>query len=296
MLDAGDGELGVVELVHDLEHRIALAEHRRQRVELGRRCPSAGHRAVGLVDVDEAGAQAHGAGVEAHPQQVGHGTDLVGGGRPHLGLGAHHVHAQHRVADQRRHVQRDVLGQRVEPAAEPFTPAPVDPGVERSCGHLLDQAEHAAEGIALIDPQRRQRQRAVTGHHSGDAVLDGGECVRVEAQLGVVVSVWVDEPRGDDAAGGVEHPVRVAGTPADGDHPAAANRHVAVPAGQPRAIDDQPVTDDEIEHESLHFLVVAVLVVAVLVVEVLVVEVLVVDVRVPGARCSTTAPPARRAS
>jgi hypothetical protein len=36
LLDAGDGELGVVELVDDLQHGIALAEHGRQRVELGR--------------------------------------------------------------------------------------------------------------------------------------------------------------------------------------------------------------------------------------------------------------------
>ena len=73
-------------------------------------------------------------------------------GRPHLGVGAHHEHAQHRVADERRDVQRDVLRQRVEPAAEPFTPAPVDAGVEGRFGHLLDQAEHAAERVSLFRP------------------------------------------------------------------------------------------------------------------------------------------------
>ena len=146
LLDAGDRQLGVVELVDDLQDRVALAEHGRQRVELVGSGPAAGYRAVGLVDVDEARAQADRAGVEARPQQVGHRGDLVGGRRPLLGVRAHHEHAQHRVTDEGSDVQRDVLRQRVEPATEAFTPAPVDAGVEGRFGHLLDQAEHAAEG------------------------------------------------------------------------------------------------------------------------------------------------------
>ena len=249
LLDAGDRQLGVVELVDDLQDRVALAEHGRQCVELGRCGPPARHRAVGLVDVDEAGAQADRAGVETHAQQVGHRGHLVGGRRPLLGLGAHHVHPQHGVTDERRHVQGDVLGERVEPAAEPFPPAPVDAGIEGRFGHLLDQAEHAAERIPLLGPQRCQRQRAVAGHHGGDAVLDRRKGVRVEAELRVVVGVGVDEPGGDHTPGGVEHLARLAGAAADGDHLAVVDRHVAVPAGQPRAIDDEPVADDEIEHD-----------------------------------------------
>ena len=149
LLDAGDRQLGVVELVNDLQDRVALTEHRRQRVELGRRRPAARHRPVVLVDVDEAGAQADRAGVETHAQQVAHRGDLVRGCGPLLGVRAHHVHAQHRVTDERCDVQCDVLGQRVEPTAEALTPPPVDPGIERGLGHLLDQAEHAAERVAL---------------------------------------------------------------------------------------------------------------------------------------------------
>ena len=70
------------------------------------------------------------------------------------------------------------------------------------------------------------------GHHGGDAVLDRRERVRVEAELGVVVGVRIDEPGSDHPAGGVEHPVRLAGASADGDDLAAQDRDVAVAAGQ----------------------------------------------------------------
>ena len=52
-------------------------------------------------------------------------------------------------------------------------------------------------------------------------MLDRRERVRVEAQLGVVVGVRIDEPGRDHPAGRVEHPVRVAGAPTDGDDLAA---------------------------------------------------------------------------
>ena len=162
--------------------------------------------------------------------------------------------------------------ERVEPLAEAFAPAPVDAGIERGLGHLLDQSEHATERIALIDPQRSERQRAVAGDDGGDAVLDRREGIRVEAELGVVVRVRVDEPGRHDPAGGVEFSMRVAGLAADGHDPAVSDRDVTVAAGQPRAVDDQTVTDDEIEHGSS------------------------LVVPVPGARCSTVVRPARRSS
>jgi hypothetical protein len=130
--------------------------------------------------------------------------------------------------------------------------------------------------VALIAAQRRQRQRAVARHHGGDAVLDGGERVRVEAQLGVVVRVRVDEPGGDD-------------------RPVASITRCASPARPPTATTLPPldrrrrrggragpsrrrsaVTDDEIEHACC--------------------SPCALIVRVPGARCSTVARPARRAS
>jgi hypothetical protein len=123
LLDAGDREVGVEELVDDLQHGVALAEHGRQRVELlgpaqrlgtgryvssmstklvltGRRPRRRGRRAAGRTS-----------------------PDLVGGGGAAPARRAHHEHAQHRVADERRDVQRDVAGERVEPAAEASRPS-----------------------------------------------------------------------------------------------------------------------------------------------------------------------------
>ena len=156
LLDAGHGEVRVVELVDDLEDGAAFSEHGGQRIELGGRGPPARHRAVGLVDVDEAGRQTHGAGVEALPEERGHGADLVGRGWTRLGLGSHHVHPQHGVADERRHIEGDVGGEHVEPGAEALAPAPVDTSIEGGFGHLLDETEHAAERVALIGPERRE--------------------------------------------------------------------------------------------------------------------------------------------
>ena len=78
LVDAGDGDVDVVELGHDLQHPAGFAEHRAQPVQLLEGGETAGHRPTVRVDVDEAGRQADRAGLEAVPQQIAHGGDLVG--------------------------------------------------------------------------------------------------------------------------------------------------------------------------------------------------------------------------
>ena len=45
---------------------------------------------------------------------------------------------------------------------------------------------------------------AVASDDGGDTVLDLGEHVGVEQQLGVDVRVWIDESRSDDLTAGVD--------------------------------------------------------------------------------------------
>ena len=193
-LDARHSEAGVEELVHDLEHPALLAEHRAQRLQLGVGRPTARHRVHGRVDVDEACREPHGPGVETFAQHVAHACHLVGGCRP-AGVVAEHEQAKHRVTDERRNVGGDVLADRLDHPAKTLAPTPVHPGVEGCLGHLLDEAEHRAEVLALRRSNRGEAERAVTGDHARHAVLDGGEQVGVEAHLRVVVRVGVDEAR-----------------------------------------------------------------------------------------------------
>ncbi len=79
LVDAGDGDVGVVELRHDLQHAAVLAQHGAEGVQLLELGEAAGHRPAVLVHVDEAGGEAHGAGLQAFAQQGLHGGDL---GRP----------------------------------------------------------------------------------------------------------------------------------------------------------------------------------------------------------------------
>ncbi len=197
LVDAGDGDVGVVELRHDLQHAAELAEHGRERVELGEVGEAAGHRPGVLVDVDEAGRKAHRAGLQALAQQVLHRLDLVGRAARWFASGPM---TQSRITlwpTSGRDVDGQALLQRLAVAGE-VLPRPLERVGEGGGRHLLDLLEHADQGLAVLGLQRRERERAVAGHDRGDPVLQRRLRRPVPQQLHVEVGVRVDEAGRDD--------------------------------------------------------------------------------------------------
>jgi len=125
LVDPGDGDVGVVELRHDLQHPAELAQHGAQGVQLGKLGEAAGHGPCVLVHVDKAGRQADGPGLQALAQHALHGGDLVGPRRALVGLRAHHPDPDDAVPHQGGDIDGQPLFQGA-PIAFPVLPGPVE--------------------------------------------------------------------------------------------------------------------------------------------------------------------------
>ena len=249
LIDTGDGDVGVVELRHHLQHPAAfLAQHLAQGVQLLELCETAGHRVAVGVHVDEAGGQADGAVAQALAQQGLHGRDLVGRRGALLGVGAHDPKPDHAVAYQGRDVDRQV-GLDGGAVAGEVLPGPL--GVllgEGLGGHFLDLLEHADHDVAVRGAQRRQGQGAVAGDYGGHPMLQRRAGLAVPQKLGVEVGVRVDEPRRHHAFGRVDGAPRLAGDGPDLDDLAVLDRDIGPNAGPALAINNQAISDYQIVH------------------------------------------------
>ena len=154
------------------------------------------------------------------------------------------------MTDQRREVDRQLPLEGVEPLVEGLPP-PLDALLEGRHRQVLDLAEHAAQPVALLGLERRQRQRAVAGDDAGDAVLEGGLGEPVPAQLGVVVGVDVDEPRRQGEAPAVDLDGALLGHPPDLHDAAVAHADLAPVGRHAGAVVDDGIADHEIEHRFL---------------------------------------------
>jgi hypothetical protein len=93
----------------------------------------------------------------------------------------------------------------VEVLRERLELVPGHTGGQRVEAHVLHVLERAGQQRHAFGPDGRDGEPAVAGDDRRHAVKGGGRQVRVPEDLGVVVGVDVDETRGDDLAGGVEH-------------------------------------------------------------------------------------------
>ncbi len=124
--------------------------------------------AVG-VGAGQRGREAEPAGAIDSPQHARHLVELLGRGFVADGVGAHHVAAQAAVADEEPGVDRGVAVERVEVLAERL-PAPRHARLERFQRHAFDLGHHAADVVAVLGADRRQRETAVAADDRGHAV------------------------------------------------------------------------------------------------------------------------------
>src|SRR5262249_58124177 len=97
---------------------------------------------------------------------------------------------------------------------------------------------------------RGQREAAVAHDHGRHAVPAGAAPQGVPGDLGVHVSVAVDEAGRDDEAVGVDHPLGRRAQAPHLDDAALPDAYVALIAWRARAVHDRSVADQEIEPHS----------------------------------------------
>ncbi len=194
-----------------LEHAGAeLAEHPPDAEQLVLGGERAGHRLAvdGAVGERAAGREAEGPGLDARPDDGGHGLDVLGRG----GL----------VAWRRARPSRSPARRRAGPACRGPSRATVGSRASRNSGKLSQlhsmPAERAAPGMSStpsIRPMSHSCRSAATGAKptpqlpitdGGDAVPAGRREQLVPGGLAVVVGVDVDEARRDERAVGVDLP------------------------------------------------------------------------------------------
>ena len=95
--------------------------------------------------------------------------------------------------------------------------------------------------------ERREAHPAVAGDHRGDALARLGRHVAVDQQQVVVVSVGVDEARGNDASGGVDGSRGLrAGQVADGGDAVARDGDIGAHPWRAGAVDHRPAREEDV--------------------------------------------------
>ena len=247
LVEAGDGEVRVVEFRDDLQDAAVFAEHAGEGFDFGGVRIAAGHGLEFFVHVHIAGGEADGAGVEAFTQNALHFGDLFRrGGALHGGF-THHPEADDRVADERGDVDGEALADARDVFGEGF-PVPDDAFLEGFQRHLFDLVEHADQLGAILGAQRREGERAVAGHDGGDAVREGGLGIAIPEELRIKVRVRIDEAGRDDLAFGVDFLAALFRDPPDFRDAVSAERDVGVVGRHAGAIDHTAIPDHQIVH------------------------------------------------
>src|SRR6185437_8149934 len=196
--------------------------------------------------------------LDALAHQPGHRVDVRGRGRliTRAAL-AHRVCADGPVRD----LAADVDGEappfdRIEVFGVAF-PAPRDAFGQRGAGNVLNALHQFDQPVLTAGAHRGETHAAVAGDQGGHAMATGRLEQAVPANLAVVVGVDVDEPRRDDAAGGIDGfrrlPLQsgfVGRAPHDLDDPAVPHADVGSVTGHTRAVNDGATDNLQIEHAA----------------------------------------------
>src|SRR5262249_48587949 len=188
--------------------------------------------------------EAERASFHAVAHDILHGLDLVIGGTRLLALFAHHVMPHGGMADQIADIDAETLVEMVHVLASRL---PIE--VHRAKyvhRDRFDVREEFGEPLLGAFAHRRQRQGAIAEDHGGGAMLWREGAERVPGDLGVVMAVVVDKAGGDGTALGVDRAACRSAQFADFDDLAVLDADIASKSRHPRAVDNQPVLDQQI--------------------------------------------------
>jgi hypothetical protein len=177
-----------------------------------------------------------------------HGVDIVRRGGSSDGTLTHDQPPQRGMAHEKPGVHRDAAIEASQPVSE-RAPVPGHAGPQRGQRHALDPRHHPRDVVDVLGRHRRQRKAAVATEHGRHAVQGRRAGIGIPEELGVVVSVQVDEAGGHDKPGGVDDlgGVRAVQVPRHrGDLP-VLDTDVGFAAGQVTAVDQGAAGDDGVE-------------------------------------------------
>ena len=158
------------EIGRHLNHPAALGHHLQQRRLLGMVGVEAGQLVPGLVEVVEGERRAARAGRHRLAQNIDHGGDLRAGGSAALAVCAHHIEADHRVADQHADIGAQTLAQIAQIVGHAF-PAERHGLFQQPALHVLHRAEQVDGAGAISFANGSQADRTIAHHHRGHAVF-----------------------------------------------------------------------------------------------------------------------------
>ena len=174
-----------------------------------------------------------------------HGPDLVIGGVPLLGSFTHHVATHRRVADEGSDVYTQPLVQSIEILGNRF-PGPGDPGLDRFQRNRLHVGQDASKHLAIFPMGGGHRERTVAHDDGGNSVIARVGAERIPGDLGVVMSVVVDDSGSHHQAIRIQHLARLSTHFSDLDDTTGADGDVAVEARQAGTVNNFSVPDDHV--------------------------------------------------
>ena len=219
----------------------------RHELVLGR-VPRRHHVAFGIVvRARPRRRQAERARPQALRHHALHRDQVVGGGGALRRPFAHDDAAHRRVPDEEARVGCERAVDAVEVVAE-RRPVPRHTGRERGGRHALDAGEHVQEVVAVLRPQRRDREAAVPADDGRHPVQRRRAQRRVEEDLGVVVRVDVDEAGRDDLSTRIDRSSGGFVDLADCDDSPVTDADGAGSRGCARSVDDGSIADEHVQH------------------------------------------------
>jgi hypothetical protein len=187
----------------------------------------------------------HGASLDALADDRLHGRNLVIGSVPLLGRLTHHVATDSRMADERGDVMAEPLIQGIEILRDRL-PGPCDPGTDGFQRDRLHVGQNSGQHLAIFPMGRSHRQRTVADDDSGNTVIARVGTERIPGDLGIVMSVVVDDSGSDHQAIRIQHLARLSTHLSDLDDMTVANGDVAVKARQSGTVNNLSVSDDQV--------------------------------------------------
>ena len=166
-----------------------------------------------------------------------------------VGVLAHDVAADGGVAHQDARVDAETAVEDVEVLGE-RGPPPRDAGLEALHGDRFDARQHHGERLVVVGARGGQPERAVAEDHRRHAVVRREGAERVPGDLSVEVAMVIDEPGRDRPPVRVDGPLCRAPETANLGHLAAFDADVGVKGRHARAVDHEPVSDEQVVHLS----------------------------------------------
>src|SRR5512145_403864 len=229
-----------------------LAQAADQRAQLGGVGEARGHRpaAFAVVRRGGAGGEADGAGAHALQDESPHLRNLFVRRRAFGGCIAHHVRADRRMADERRHVEGSSPALEHVEVLRHGLEVPPYSGAQHFQRHALDLGEILHHQVTVARAAGRDGEPAVADDRGGDAERGRRRGPRVPRELCIVVSMVVDDPGHEGKAVGHDGFSCMTQDLSHFNDASILHRDPGAARRRAQPVEQQRVPDDQVEHRA----------------------------------------------